>query len=162
MGAAAAWVAANKAASFAIGTAIAGLGTSVHQGKQAAKDAKHAAALEQAQQAVATRNQRRKQMREARIARAAAAQQMVVRGTQQTSQATGVQASIAGEAGRKISFLNQQSMITKGISAANQRAADHQSRAATASAVSSLAMSSIGLFGGGGGTDTTTPTPEGG
>jgi hypothetical protein len=104
----------------AVGTAV-----SVEESKTARKDAK----------------------KEAQVAQANILARGVATGTSATSGVAQASGSVESQLASNVSFLDAQQELVNKQSIFQQKSADASSRAATASAVSNLALTGVGLYG---------------
>jgi len=111
------------------------------EGRKASKAQGRANALRQRKSDNAAQRACIAQMREGRLRRASVMSSLGGAG-QQSSGVTGSLGSITSQRNSNIGFINETQMFGQAISAANQKAADHMSKASTWSAVGQLASSS--------------------
>lgn len=126
---------------------IASLG--VQQQRQARKEQREASKIESRIGEVKARRERVRQVQEQRILQARVASQASAGGTETTSSTQGVQASLQSQLGANLSFLDQTQEATRQISRRLQTAADFQSNASSAFAISSSLSQTqgTGIFG---------------
>jgi len=129
--------------SFFVGAIIAVVATvaSMDQQRKAAGAQRRANELRQRKSDNAAQRARIAQMREGRLRRASVMSSLGGAG-QQSSGVTGSLGSITSQRNSNIGFINETQMFGQAISAANQQAADHMSRASTWGSVAQLAGSS--------------------
>lgn len=128
--------------------AVAAVGTvsSAQQQRKAAKNQRRAQQTQQRIADVQAARERRDQVRQARVAQANLLSQQVAQGVQTTSGGqTGV-AQVGQQAAGNLSFLDTVGDLSRQASIFNIQAAQAQSRAATAGAISGLALQGSSLF----------------
>jgi len=127
--------------------AVAGLAISAKQGSRSEKSLRSANRIRQVQSDVATMQERRNQIREARIRRGQILAAAGASGVSQSSSEMGAVSSIQSQLASNVGFLQGTRQRSNLISMYNQRSASSQSRQQMAGTVTNLALTSGGSAG---------------
>lgn len=117
--------------------------------RDAAKEQRKAARVQQRLQAAKASRERRAQIREAISAQAQVQAGAEVSGATRTSAAAGGVGSVTTQLASNLSFLNTQEQAAGSISRYNQRAADLFSQAQTSRAIRNTVVQGASIFAGG-------------
>lgn len=123
-------------------------GYSAVQQRKAAKAQRRAIAAQQRQADIANARERRFAVRNARISRASIEAQAAGTGLVGSSSVAASTGNVTSRTNENLSFLDQTLALSQQASSANEAAARYSSRANTGQAVSSIAMSFAGNYGG--------------
>lgn len=136
---------------IAVATAAVGTAASVHQSAQARSEQRKAARVERRIQDVKAARERRRAIREARIARADVEAGAQATGAGTSSGAITGSGTIGTQLASNLSFLDQASELQTQSSIFRQKAANFSGRAQDFGAVSNIALTTGSLFGRSGG-----------
>lgn len=117
------------------------------QQRKAAKATKRSQAAQQRQADLAAARERRKAIRDQRVAQGSIESQAALTGLIGGTAAAGAQANVTSRTNENLSFMDQTAALSQKASVANQQAADYMSKASTAEAIGSLASSAGSLYG---------------
>lgn len=121
------------------------------QQKKAAKQQKKAYAAQQRQADIAALRERRGALRNSRMQRASIESQAAHTGLMGSSALDASTGNVTSATAGNISFLDQNQMLARQAGVANQKAADHMSRAQLYGQIGNMARSWGSRFGGAGG-----------
>lgn len=116
------------------------------QARKASKARRESQAVQTASQNVKDRLARRRSAREERVRRARLIQASTTAGTSGSSGEVGASSAIGSNFAASVANQSGQKTAADGISAANQRVADAQSRANSIAAFSGLAKQGLGMW----------------
>lgn len=131
-----------------LGLAVSAASTIVQavQGRKAAKARRESQAVQTAGEAIRDRLARRRAAREERVRRARLLQSSEVGGTSGSSGELGASGALRTNSAAGVANQSSQRTVSQGISAANQQAADAQSRAASVGAFADLVQSGLNVW----------------
>lgn len=131
-----------------IGLAVTAASTvaQVAQARKSAKAQKEARAQSTAGQMIQDRAERRRAMRDARVRQAMIENSAVTSGAEGSSGEIGATSALNSNLGSSVANQTSQQLTAQGISAANQRAADAQSRFDTIGAFGKVANQGLSLW----------------
>lgn len=123
---------------IALTAMVIGTGVSTYSSVEASSNAKKAEQMKQRQAEVAAQRERTQQIRQARIKRAQILQSAANQGASDSSSAVSGASGVMSQAYGNIQYINDQEMLGKSVSSAQQKIYDNQGDAALGQGISAI------------------------